>query len=44
MRCGSVAQAWDTAVIEGEGEQFQVGYISYTIGVGQEQMEIVETV
>jgi len=34
----------DTAVIEGEGEQFQVGYISYTIGVGQEQMEIVEAV
>jgi hypothetical protein len=32
----------DTAVIEGQDEQFQVGYISYTIGIGQEEMEIVE--
>jgi hypothetical protein len=34
----------DTAVIAGQDEQFQVGFITYTIGVGQEQMEIVETV
>lgn len=27
---------------QGEGEEFQAGYISYTIGVGQEQMEVVE--
>jgi hypothetical protein len=32
----------DTAVIEGQDEQFQVGFISYTIGAGQEIMEIVE--
>lgn len=30
----------DTANID--GESFQVGYISYTIGVGQEVMEVVE--
>ncbi len=28
--------------VEIEGEQFQVGFISYTIGAGQEVMEIVE--